>query len=137
MNIAAKVAADKQKHPERFCPAHRCLWRVTQLDHATQTHSVRANCPGGYCPRHQHLRPVTPALESHQEAIMAKPKKKSKPNTNAEGDPTTFYLSADQKNKLKRLAERRSVEIQAPVSLSNMLRVIIDGLPEPGTEVPA
>lgn len=34
--VAAKVAAEKTKHPERFCPEKRCLWRTG----------------GGYCPRH-------------------------------------------------------------------------------------
>jgi hypothetical protein len=34
---AAKVALDKEKHPERFCPVKRCLWRTG----------------GGFCPRHQ------------------------------------------------------------------------------------
>jgi hypothetical protein len=52
MNIQAKVALDKQKHPESFCPHPRCLWRVVKLDHATQTYSLRDDCPGGYCPRH-------------------------------------------------------------------------------------
>jgi hypothetical protein len=28
MSIAAKVAAEKAAHPERFCPVPRCLWRI-------------------------------------------------------------------------------------------------------------
>lgn len=56
MNIQAKVVLDKQQHPERFCPVPRCLWKTAQLDHGAQTYSTRSNCPGGYCPRHQHLR---------------------------------------------------------------------------------
>lgn len=52
MNINAKVAEDKRKHPERFCPTPRCLWRTAKLDHATQTYS-----DGGYCPRHRQLNP--------------------------------------------------------------------------------
>jgi hypothetical protein len=36
MNVAAKVAEQKRKHPERFCPAPRCLWRTE----------------GERCPRH-------------------------------------------------------------------------------------
>ena len=28
MNVAAKVAAEKEAHPERFCPVKRCLWRT-------------------------------------------------------------------------------------------------------------
>jgi hypothetical protein len=34
--VAAKVAQDKEKHPEKFCPTPRCLYRTG----------------GGYCPRH-------------------------------------------------------------------------------------
>ena len=47
MNINAKIALNKQKHPERFCPAPRCLWKTAKLNHATQQHEG-----GGYCPRH-------------------------------------------------------------------------------------
>lgn len=47
MHIQAKVALDKQKHPERFCPVYRCLWKTAKLNHATQQHEG-----GGYCPRH-------------------------------------------------------------------------------------
>ncbi len=43
MNIQAKVAVEKEKHPERFCPVKRCLWKTAKLDHATQTYSG-----GGY-----------------------------------------------------------------------------------------
>ncbi len=42
MNIQAKVALDKERHPERYCPARRCLWRTG----------------GGYCPRHVPADPV-------------------------------------------------------------------------------
>jgi len=52
MNINARVAEDKRKHPERFCPAPQCLWRTAKLDDATQTCSG-----GGYCPRHRQLNP--------------------------------------------------------------------------------
>jgi hypothetical protein len=41
-NIQAKVALDKERHPERYCPARRCLWRTG----------------GVLCPRHKHLDPV-------------------------------------------------------------------------------
>jgi hypothetical protein len=34
-----RVAQNKQKRPEIYCPAPRCLWRTG----------------GGYCPRHQPL----------------------------------------------------------------------------------
>jgi hypothetical protein len=53
MSIQAKVAFDKQRHPERFCRVSRCLWRVVRLDHATQMFSARPDCPNGFCPRHQ------------------------------------------------------------------------------------
>jgi hypothetical protein len=52
MNPQAKVADDKRKHPERFCPVPRCLWRTAKLDHATQSYSG-----GGYCPRHARNEP--------------------------------------------------------------------------------
>lgn len=48
MNTQAKVALNKQEHPERYCPAPRCLWKTTKLNHATQVHEG-----GGYCPRHK------------------------------------------------------------------------------------
>ena len=47
MNTQAKVAQDKAKHPERFCPEPRCLWKTAKLNHETQTYEG-----GGYCPRH-------------------------------------------------------------------------------------
>jgi hypothetical protein len=47
MNTAAKVAEDKRQHPERFCPAPRCLWHTAKLNHATGEREC-----GGYCPRH-------------------------------------------------------------------------------------
>jgi hypothetical protein len=65
-----KVALDKQKHPERFCPVRRCLWKVVKLDHRTQTYSLRPDCPGGYCQRHgsgTSSRPVE-ALEPIRRA---------------------------------------------------------------------
>jgi hypothetical protein len=37
MSTAAKVAATKVKHPERFCPVPRCLWHTGD---------------GSRCPRH-------------------------------------------------------------------------------------
>ncbi len=37
MNIQAKVALDKERHPERYCPVRRCLWRTGD---------------GSHCPRH-------------------------------------------------------------------------------------
>lgn len=32
MNVAAKVREEKEQHPERFCNARVCLWRVRHLD---------------------------------------------------------------------------------------------------------
>lgn len=32
MRIAAKVAAEKALHPERFCSVPRCLWRTLTRD---------------------------------------------------------------------------------------------------------
>jgi hypothetical protein len=46
-NVNAKVAENKRKHPERYCPVPRCLWKTARLDHATQTFTG-----GGFCPRH-------------------------------------------------------------------------------------
>jgi hypothetical protein len=69
MNIQAKVAIDKQKHPERFCPAPRCLWKTAKLNHKTQIHEG-----GGYCPRHRAaLRAgvgVGPSLYSESAAVI-------------------------------------------------------------------
>jgi len=66
MNIQAKVALDKEKHPDRYCPVNRCLWRTVQLKtvgtemrdgvNVKMEYESKADCPGGYCPRHQHLR---------------------------------------------------------------------------------
>jgi hypothetical protein len=28
MSTASKVAADKEKHPEKYCPHVHCLWRT-------------------------------------------------------------------------------------------------------------
>lgn len=41
MNVQARVALEKEAHPERFCPERRCLWRSY----------------GALCPRHHHLAP--------------------------------------------------------------------------------
>ena len=46
-NVAANVAANKERHPELYCPTHRCLWRTG----------------GGTCPRH------TPLTEAQIEMI--------------------------------------------------------------------
>lgn len=41
--VAAKVAADKERDPSKFCPTPRCLWRTG----------------GGYCPRHTRQKEDT------------------------------------------------------------------------------
>lgn len=38
MSTASKVAKDKERHPEKFCPIDRCLWK---------------NGTGNLCPRHR------------------------------------------------------------------------------------
>ena len=52
MNIQAKVGMDKQKHPEKYCSAPKCLWRVVTLNYDTQEYVPAPNCGGGRCPRH-------------------------------------------------------------------------------------
>lgn len=58
MNIQAKVAINKQKHPERFCPVPRCLWKTAKLNHKTQLHEG-----GGHCPHHDSAQSVSDARE--------------------------------------------------------------------------
>lgn len=53
MNIQAKIAVDKEKHPERFCKADRCLWRVLVCDRWTREMVPALDCVDGLCPRHQ------------------------------------------------------------------------------------
>ena len=70
MNIQAQVAMDKEKHPERYCPYPRCLWKVVQLDPSpAQTYSPRPDCPNGRCPRHQ-LSEATEAKISDELITM-------------------------------------------------------------------
>lgn len=57
MNIQAKVAIDKVKNPERFCPVYRCLWRTLVCHPMTREMVPAKNCQKGYCPRHKHLAP--------------------------------------------------------------------------------
>jgi hypothetical protein len=44
--VAARVRADKDAHPERYCPERRCLWRLSS----------------GPCPRHPAAVRVTVEL---------------------------------------------------------------------------
>jgi hypothetical protein len=53
MDIQAKVAIDKEKHPERFCAHPRCLWRVMKCDPMTRQMVPAPNCEGRHCPRHR------------------------------------------------------------------------------------
>jgi hypothetical protein len=54
MRIAAQVANDKEKHPERFCPHHRCLWRTG----------------GGYCPRHKPAEDISRLTNEVRNALV-------------------------------------------------------------------
>ncbi len=53
MNIQAKVALDKVKHPERFCKMPRCLWRISICHPMTREMITAPNCHDGWCPRHR------------------------------------------------------------------------------------
>jgi hypothetical protein len=55
MNIQAKVAIDKARHPERYCPERRCLWRTG----------------GDYCPRHEDVLVPTERLQEIYDAGSA------------------------------------------------------------------
>jgi hypothetical protein len=57
MNIQAKVALDKEKHPEHFCKVWRCLWRTMGCHPMTREMVIKEGCENGYCPRHKHLAP--------------------------------------------------------------------------------
>ena len=57
MNVQAKVALDKEKRPERYCPAPRCLWRVVNYKGERYL-----TCLTGYCPRHKHLAQDVPSV---------------------------------------------------------------------------
>lgn len=53
MNVQAKVAIAKQKHPEFYCPHPRCLWRVMVCHPMTREMVPARNCENGRCPRHR------------------------------------------------------------------------------------
>jgi predicted amidohydrolase len=63
MNIQAKVALDKEQHPEKYCPVKRCLWVVTKwAQPGSNLRVLRENCLTGYCPRHKHLAQDAPGV---------------------------------------------------------------------------
>lgn len=62
MNIQAKVALDKEKHPERFCKVHRCLWRILICHPMTREMVSAPNCENGYCPRHRPASSSSPLV---------------------------------------------------------------------------
>jgi hypothetical protein len=62
MNVQAKIALEKQAHPERFCPVTHCLWRTAKLNHATGEREG-----GGYCPRH---KPIEPRVAKPKSTVM-------------------------------------------------------------------
>lgn len=45
--VAAKVAAEKIEHPEKFCPVKKCLYKTGD---------------GSRCPRHREI-PIAPMAE--------------------------------------------------------------------------
>jgi hypothetical protein len=64
MSIQAKVAIDKREHPERFCPAPKCLWKTSRLNRETQVHEG-----GGYCPRHESYRLARAKADAEVEQL--------------------------------------------------------------------
>ena len=53
MSTASKVAANKEHHPDKYCPVPRCLWRTG----------------GGRCPRHIVDAMTTAQIEADAERI--------------------------------------------------------------------
>jgi hypothetical protein len=50
-SVAKSVREQKERHPERFCPNPRCLWKTAKLNRETQEYEG-----GGPCPRHGGAR---------------------------------------------------------------------------------
>lgn len=48
MSINFKIALEKSKRPESFCPQAGCLWRTARLLNS----ATGERTPGGRCPRH-------------------------------------------------------------------------------------
>ena len=55
MSTASKVAENKERYPDKYCPAPRCLWRTG----------------GGRCPRHIVDTMTTAQIEADAERIRA------------------------------------------------------------------
>lgn len=53
-SVAANVAANKERHPENYCPTNRCLWRTG----------------GGYCPRHDPMRGFSETDAEREKRIL-------------------------------------------------------------------
>ena len=52
MNAAAAARLAKEKHPERYCPEPKCLWRVQSFRwQGDQCLPIRKPCP-------KHMKPV-------------------------------------------------------------------------------
>jgi hypothetical protein len=52
MNAAASARKEKEVHPERFCPAPRCLWKTAKRIPNTNDYEGGGPCPnhgGRYC----------------------------------------------------------------------------------------
>ena len=71
MNIAAKVAANKLAHPERYCSHPKCLWRV-------ETRNGRTPCP-----RHQVSDEDFIKAQVHKAVAAIKPTIVPPPSRNA------------------------------------------------------
>jgi hypothetical protein len=67
MNVQAKVAIEKQEHPERYCPVKRCLWKTSVPNDNGNGYHVHPSYPDGYCPRHQHIRSIKAMIEKQKE----------------------------------------------------------------------
>jgi hypothetical protein len=60
MTTRLKVAMDKMKHPERYCPSAGCLWKTATLNRITGQREGAAFCPRRHV---RHAPPKSSALE--------------------------------------------------------------------------
>jgi hypothetical protein len=93
-NTQAKVAIEKSEHPERFCPARRCLWRTAKLNHATGEREG-----GGYCLRHQAVKTNITFEEARQ---IVREEKRDAPESKHRHAPNQINL-AERLTWLRRL----------------------------------